>query len=734
VSNSPEPGSSKQETQQRNREAELEYFKGKLYELGRKLLSQNAAYYLEGETLDLELAAQAQKHNYKPPKWLQEKALDDAIVEAAKRARDDFNTGKDMRGQPLNGAAPMSGESAQYFEREGTICRRRFTKQGVAVSQPLTNFTARIERELEYDDGVGIQRDFEVRVRAGNRDSVCSVAAADFASLNWVTEQVGASAILCAGSGTKDHARAAIQTLSADFKRESRYAHTGWRKVGGAWLYIHGGGAISKRGAVAEIKTKLPAALGTFVLPEPPADPRDAVRASLGLLELAPERLTAPALSAVYRAVLGETDFSLHLAGASGVFKSEVAALLQRHFGQGFDREHLPMTWQSTANANEGVGFAAKDALMVIDDFVPLGSAIERQRQYRDADRLLRAQGNRQGRNRMNADLSLREGRAPRCLFVSTGEEVPRGHSLAARLLILDVAKGDIEPVKLTACQHDAHVGLYAQAMAAHLAWLAGRLDRVHELVAEFKPDLREAERQGGEHPRTPGIAADLFLGFAFFLCFAVDSKAITAAEADRLEARVWHGLRAAAGAQTAHQQSEDPARRFIDLLSAALASGAAHAATAENTRPDNPDTWGWRANDNGVYEPKGPRIAWLPEEGVYLEPEAAYKAAAAMAADGVGLPVAPTTLWKRLSERGWLATVDERRETLKVRKQIGRERRAVIHLRHVQIVLGSPEIPDQPDQPDHKGAGGAMVGFWRRLWSGFARPEPENPTTEKGR
>lgn len=471
-------------------------------------------------------------------------------------------------------------------------------------------------------------------------------------------------------------------------------------------------------------------------------------------------RLTAPGLAAVYRAVLGEVDFSVHIVGASGVFKSEFASLLQRHFGCGFDREHLPMNWSSTANANEGVGFAAKDSMMVIDDLVPADSSQDRQRQRREADRLLRAAGNRQGRNRMNADLSVREGRPPRCLFVSTGEDVPKGYSLGARLLKLEVSKGDIEPEKLTACQHDAEGGLYAKAMAAYLGWLAPRLERTRQLTAERKLDLRAIEFNAGAHARTPGMVADLFIGFGCFVAFAVECGVLIPAQADRLSTSVWGGLHQAAGEQIAHQQSEEPARRFLELLASALASGASHVATIEGRIPGTTDSsglpegeaelfdagagedhtadrqgptlWGW-VYHHREWEARGLLVGWLDGDELYLEPDASYKVVAAMASE-TGIGVAPTTLWKRLSEGGWISKREGKRETLKVRRTIGGQQRAVICLRADALQEVSNGLTDKPAKPDQTGESPSVdhlvVGFWREVGqvSTGAEVKPDRP------
>src|SRR5206468_10232245 len=62
-----------------------------------------------------------------------------------------------------------------------------------------------------------------------------------------------------------------------------------------------------------------------------------AIRATLRILDLAPDRVTVPLLGAVTRAVIGGTDFSLHLTGPTGMGKSELAALGQQHYGAHLD-------------------------------------------------------------------------------------------------------------------------------------------------------------------------------------------------------------------------------------------------------------------------------------------------------------------------------------------------------------------------------------------------------------
>lgn len=204
------------------------------------------------------------------------------------------------------------------------------------------------------------------------------------------------------------------------------------------------------------------------------------------------------------------TDFSLGLYGPTGVFKSELGALSQQHFGAGMDARHLPANWSSTSNALEATAFAAKDAILVVDDFAPGGGMHDVQRLNREADRLLRGQGNHSGRQRMRADGTLRSAKPPRGTIVVTGEDVPRGQSLRSRNFVLEVSPGDVDVAILTACQKVARDGVYSAAMAGFVCWLAPKYDRVVKELRREIEHIRDVAKGAGQHARTPAIVADL--------------------------------------------------------------------------------------------------------------------------------------------------------------------------------------------------------------------------------
>jgi hypothetical protein len=393
-----------------------------------------------------------------------------------------------------------------------------------------------------------------------------------------------------------------LQLLSGDVPRRTVFRHTGWRQVAEQWYYLHAGGAIGTDGLAADLPVTLPDPLAGFWLPDPPkgADLAAAVGASLGLLRLGPDRATFPLVSAVYRSVLGDMDFALHLAGPTGCYKSEAAALAQQHFGAGMDARHLPASWASTGNALEGLAFTAKDALLAVDDFCPTGTGNDVQRYHTEADRLFRGQGNRAGRQRMRADATLRPAKPPRGLVLSTGEDTPRGQSLRARLLVLEISPGDFGPAPpdpnptLTACQRDAG-GKYSAALAGFLRWLALQLDAIRARLRAELAELRDGARSDGQHARTPGIIADLALGLRYLLDFARTAGAVSESERGDLWKRGWAALGEAAAQQATQIATSEPAGLFLRLLSAAVASGYAHIADERGNEPREPQRWGWR-------------------------------------------------------------------------------------------------------------------------------------------
>jgi hypothetical protein len=423
------------------------------------------------------------------------------------------------------------------------------------------------------------------------------------------------------------------------------------------------------------------------------------------ILDLVPRKIAWPLYCLPWCAVLGIGTFSFHLVGNTGTGKSQLAALIQQHFGPAMDATRLPGSWSSTSNALQALAFGAKDALLTIDDFAPNGSQSDIQQLHRKASEMIRSQANRSARQRMRADTTLRPSKPPRGLILSTGEDVPKGQSIQARMMIVELSQEDVNWEKLTACQRDAESGLYTQVASAFICWICNRYERMRDEHKAQVIELRAQLQQAGLHRRTPTMIAEVAQGGRSFLEFAAECGAITTEEQQSLWKDCWSALLLVGAAQSAHQGSTDPALRFLELICSALACGAAHVAAPDGYQPDNPKAWGWREKPvphslEKAYDPAGTRIGWTDDSHVCLDPDASYKVAQSMTINGDGIPIAANTLRKRLKERGWLI-VDAKRETLTVRRTFeGAQHKVLCFPMTVfgRFTHGEPDISDNSD------------------------------------
>ena len=559
---------------------------------------------------------------------------------------------------------------------DGGLVRLRNTREG-EIPQRLTNFTARIEQEIVRDDGADVKRVYVVKGKAREKKlPLAEVPAAQFASMNWISDAWGLSARITAGQGAKDYTREAIELLSGGAPTRRLYAHTGWRRLpGGERVYLHAGGAIGAEG----IEVELEPGLERYALPAPgtPEELAQAVRWSLAVLDLAPERITAPLLAAMYLAPLSEIvvpDFVLWLWGLTGSFKSTLAALGLSHFGA-FLETTLPLSFESTANALERSLFLLKDTVAVVDDWRPAVSRSDASEMDKKAQRLLRAAGNRQGRGRMTSDTTLRRSYPPRGLVIATAEALPEGpafESAAARALSINVVREEVNLQALSELQRNKDA--LPRAMAGYIGWIAScyedlarRLPSHRDgLRVEFRSELTDA------HPRTPDALAALIIGLKRLRAYALSAGALDHGSAEEFLARSTAGVLQAAKAHAEVTRGGDPATRFMELLRSLFAADKAYAKNRETGK--HPHGWeelGWEKTEDScgddVYQPKRSAefVGWADDAYLYLDREMAYAAVAAFAYRG-GIPfgIKPRVLWGALKRAGISLTDSERTDT----------------------------------------------------------------------
>ena len=394
------------------------------------------------------------------------------------------------------------------------------------------------------------------------------------------------------------------------------------------------------------------------------------------------------------RTALGDVDHGLHLEGSTGIGKTEIVAIAQSHWGASLNSRNLPGSWSSTANALEELCFIAKDALVVIDDFTPTGTSADMQRLQGKADRIFRSLGNWSARGRLRQDATLKASRPPRCGVISTGEDVPKGQSLRARISVINFHQGDVDWNLLSSLQRDAEEGNLAQAMSGYIQWLAPRYEALRTAFKFRVSEIRDGQSDRERHKRTSDIEAQLIAAMGIFLDFAREIGALGVEGRKQLGQRAFRAIRELADSQAEHQSDGEPARRFISLVSSAISTGRVHVANLLGRPPDDPSSWGWQQTATSLqvqdenlelWLPQGQLIGWLDGEDLYLEADSAFAEVQRLARQQ-DEPMAVTlqTLGRRLHELGLLASTERRGKSisLKVRRTIQGQRISVYHIK----------------------------------------------------
>jgi hypothetical protein len=243
--------------------------------------------------------------------------------------------------------------------------------------------------------------------------------------------------------------------------------------------------------------------------------------------------------------------------------------------------------------------------------------------------------------------------------------------------------------------------------MAAYIHWLSPRYE---EITAGLKKEIQQLRDEAlqGAHRRTPEIVANLAIGFRYFLQFALDTGAVSQDERDKLWQTAWDALGEAAQAQARFLGDSDPARRFLELIVSAVASGEAHIADQEGSQPHEPRLWGWREHTVGTgdhireeWQSQGKRIGWVQGDDLYLNPEASFSMAQTLAnKQGDALPVTPQTLRARLKEGHYLASWDTKRERNTIRRVVEGREMQVLHLQTKVLTRDSLSPSPGPSKP----------------------------------
>ncbi|MFC3833350.1 MULTISPECIES: hypothetical protein [Deinococcus] len=603
--------------------------------------------------------------------------------------------------------AAVSKRPSNYGLHNGVLCRYTTNRAGEEIIEPLASFSARIVTDAARVTGNATEHHYTIVGADASGDPLrpIVVSAADYDAMTWMAKW-GSRAYVVAGRGVRDHLRVAImqQSNAAGIAREVIYTQTGW--VDGMFLHAGEAGAITSGESFQGARVELLGNLTSFNLPAQP-DPhtaRSAIRASLALLELAPDRVAVPMLAATYRAPLGRARYVVWVAGQTGSGKTTLAVLCQAHYGAEWRDDHLPATFTSTGFSITLSAFSAADVLFVIDDYKPAGSGLAMAKAQGEVGRIIAAVGEGGGRMRGATDGSVRGGEYPRGVVMITGELSVARLSDVARTVTVEIDEPLITPRTSAAyreAQRLAANGLYAAAMSAYIAWIARHKEALYgrAYIRDIRDPLRWLFEASRAHNRTPDNIADLAGAWRVYLTFACEAGAVSATEAQAYWRRVVAALREMSTDQATHLSESDPVRSTLRIIQTLLLTQRIYLADADTGQaPTDPGKYGWQPSADGSDSQPNPRasLAGYVEvidgvEWLMFLPAALYtEIERYTAGEDVALPPA-RTLWRRIKEAlrplGYLISEGDR--TTHRRSVFGSADGARVELLHLRADYG---------------------------------------------
>ncbi len=517
------------------------------------------------------------------------------------------------------------------------------TQDGI---KPLCQFCAAPAREILADDGISQEVRYEIRgwAQDGRPLDTITLSAAEFIGMRWPMRAWGSDGNILPGSQTLDKLRFAILEagrLHAEKKRV--YSHTGWRRIGGKWVYLYHGGAVG----ADDISVELSDALARYAMGGDGIGLADAQAASLMLSSALPARVGIPLLALTYLAPLTQAmqtagcppTFAFFLLGKSGNLKSSVAALALSHWGN-FTRANLPSSFHSTSNAIRYAAFSLKDALLVVDDFHPSSSPSAKKTMNDTAQEIARAYGDGASRNRMNADGTQRAAQPPRGLCLISGEDLPDvGASGEARFFIVQLAPGEIQADEvMDELQRMARDGYFQAAMRGYLAWLAARMDSMTDgLWGRFAQLRREAGgRLPSAHKRAAETVAHMMIGVETMCQWMVETGGMDADMAAAYREQAMEILISQSAEQARESADLSPSRMYLRALGELI-----------NTHQVELKIVGEQGEPPGM-------IGYKDLEYYYISPEAAFSRVCRLYSDqGISFPISARQLYKQMKEEG---------------------------------------------------------------------------------
>jgi hypothetical protein len=236
----------------------------------------------------------------------------------------------------------------------------------------------------------------------------------------------------------------------------------------------------------------------------------------------------------------------------------------------------------------------------------------------------------------------------------------------------MSINKGATDTATLSDLQSAAESGHLSQIMSDFIMWAAEQADKgkIKKHLSRVHAECKEHFTNKG-HTRMGDNLATSLSGLWLLLEFTNERASLSDGKVQQLKLKAVSAAQNLAQLQVSVDQEGSEAERFVTLLQSALGMCRAHMADKGGNPPHDCEALGWKwigYGENAKLDGQGPRIGWVDDDSVYLDPKAALSVIKPLSSQiGNYLGSSERAISKAFQEANKLAKYDAGRTTTKV-------------------------------------------------------------------
>ena len=468
----------------------------------------------------------------------------------------------------------------------------------------ICNFDLKVEKIIIEDDGSNKSKKYKLKCILENRieERTIILEPIDLNDSNWIKNKLGIKYYLGSDYNAYKYLDRYISESAKFVKEEIEYKQVGWRNINGKYVYLHGRGAIGcndinihgDRNYNIEIDNRYSNFEDILLLTKICRNDEKSIFMFV--------YLHLSVLKELFSLAGAEPKFVLWIYGLTGSMKTSVSKIFFNLFNRGKDMK-ISATFKDTQAALELKAFEHKDCSLLIDDYHPSSSYIEKKDMESKASNILRMYGDGISKGRSNKYMQKQKVYPPRGLCVITGEDLIGGESTIARYVGIEVNREEFDKTILSF--HQENPLLVSTYMNYFIEWVSCKFEDIRSYIEINFSNIRNNFSNEFNHPRLGEVYSILNITvniiFIYFECLNYSSEFLKKEE--------W--LYKLANVIREHEKNnlnEDPAIMYLIALKELICSGQVKV----NSIKDD--------NKNNYF------IGYEDEEKYYLIPKIAFE------------------------------------------------------------------------------------------------------------